>query len=106
MPAEKIPRFPVSRQNLTPYRHPSYYKLECLECESIIGVKREKPYYGYFARRHSAPQAQSCPLCEHKALKWFKIRAEDFAEIHKIWDLAELSVEKPENLDDWHSWLV
>lgn len=106
MPIEKIPRIPVTRQNLTPYRRPSYYKLECPECESIIGVKWEKTYYGSFPRPYSAPHAQSCPVCEHNGLKWFKIRAEDYEEINKTWDLAELSAEKQENLDDWHSWLV
>lgn len=77
---------------------PTYYKIECLDCELIISVKWERQYAGILpAHTESVLLDLICPFCEGNHTKQFKINEQKYCEINQQWDamiLAETTEEE------------
>ncbi len=66
---------------------PTYYKIECLDCDLIINVRWECQYAGILpTRTQNALPNPICPFCEGSHTKQFKINEQEYCEINQQWD--------------------
>ncbi|MEK8017314.1 MAG: hypothetical protein VSS75_010640 [Candidatus Parabeggiatoa sp.] len=71
---------------------PTYYKIECLDCDLIINVRWECQYGGILpTRTQNALPNPICPLCEGTHTKQFKINEQEYSEINQQWDAITLA---------------
>jgi hypothetical protein len=84
---KRIPLQSVKRALL----RPSYYKIECLDCDLIISVRWERPYTGFLPTptKKNLP-APICPFCEGEHIKEFKINEQDYYAINEQWDAVSV----------------
>ncbi|RKZ52478.1 MAG: hypothetical protein DRR16_04185 [Candidatus Parabeggiatoa sp. nov. 3] len=64
---------------------PTYYKIECLDCDLIISVRWERQYTGP-TRTQNALLNPICSFCEGSHTKQFKINEQEYSEINQQWD--------------------